>query len=970
MPNFKPLEGLTSAIGEGLTEFRGYQITRVAQVARTESQVQTAFDSMDYDGALTVTLTSGTFLAGLVGGQRVRVLSGVATGAEAVVDTRDSDTQLTLLAQLLDADGNPVAAFAAASWEVVDDADSELLVESTHGFPSDRSFRIDGVDYFGRIALDGRVYYYTGLTVASFTGLQYDDGTGTFRPGVAQDHLPLTQVDDYSRRLSAVDVYRRSFLVGFAEGEDLSVVGRNLGLDRPAVLADDDVFRELVKAATYAPRATVFGIEQILDVLLGVGNYVLFEDMTLASGDVGAGQQRNRNTVFLAKVANAADAENPNGKTFVDGYTDAPLTAAGVVTVAPDDVLNVASVQHAPETSRVTVAEGGGAATSNGTTVTFPPGSIPAYVFSGDVLVVTSGPRQSDRATVQTRTSDTQVVLGEVLGFPNPSDAESRGLGGSFSGASWQIVRNESRFGHYLPEDESILEAGAVRADTWEFVEQAPDALSDLEVASTTFGPVLNVRSNDTPTRRAVWRRAIRIQPEDRFVASALLDVEAPVNTVDSTRGCFMAFSDGERVMSVSMSPVVGRNAIQFGLSDVVADSFLHSPEIWGGFAATLFVPGLNAVWIEKDGRGDVRLYRANRSGDSDPTPAQVPYLSDRELVAAVPYTDFPTVGDYRTAFEDANYTVGNHELVFGSLDTAAVNTSRWKFVSWEGSPARDWWNRQLTTPAASAGTITAAGQFSGADVGRSITVKDFTVPGADGGNALGVWEILSQSGGSVATVVGHRRSSGSFTLEDTSRFVVGQDEYPFRWPDHVDHSVEILSGSNAGIYAIEDVLDPESFQPYAADALGTAGFTSAAAVRNRRRSNAVRVVGTFVPGELDVEWRLRPNFAVDPALVAEVSDAGSEAAGVLTLGDATPFPAGTLMRVYYSKVLSAYLYDVTENNQLVTESPLVYTHYPAYLYDAFGYVRTIVDFFTAAGVIPDFDSLYVDAAGEHIRGS
>lgn len=960
-----PLEGLTSAVGETLTELQGYQQTRVTAPARAEAQVQSLVNSVDYDGATTLTLTSGTVGAGVAAGQRVRVLSGTGAGAEATVSSAPvGGTTVSLSGGLIiPGETSAISFFSGESLEVVTLPDATLSVESTDGFPSTRSFLIDGVEYLGRVVLDERVYYYATLTPTSFGGLAHDGGTGTLAQGVVQDHAPLAEVDDYSRATSALDVYRRGFLVNFATGEDLTVLGRNLGLDRPDALSDDDLYRELVKAAAYSPRGTVFAVESVLTALLGPGNFELFEDLTLASDAVARGATRNRATLFVAPAGATDQAENPFGKFWLDGYEE---VLSGVdpsqLTVTPDDVLSVASVQAAPDTSELLVAEGSGAASADGVTVTFPALAIPAYVFPGDVLLITDGPRQSARATVRSRDTDAQLTLGSIVGFPNPSASADGSLGGAFSGSSWRVVREGNRWGYYLPEDERVLEGGSART-TWEQAAGGSPSVVAVPL-DTVYGPHVFTLAS-TPV---VYRRTVRVRPEDDFTLEVQLDV-ASGNAPDDVGGTVIAVNDGERVLTVSVAPTTAGTELWVGLSDpAVADDFLFPVGIWSGQAGSVLIPGNNTVWLEKRGRGEVVLYRSVEAGGANPSALARTLRTQREFVNSRPYADFPTLAQWTAAFGGAYAPSPTGEVLFGHLRTASPTTAFWRRANWSHTPRRDYWNRRLTSATAVGQSVVATGQMGPGVVGLGVAVTDFDGVAANGGSAKGSWEVVSATA-DVAQVVGARRGNGQYTLADAQRFTVGDGTFPFRWPDHANHAVEVLSGAAAGVYPILAVLDPETGAPYAPDPVGpAAGVSGDADVRVRETSNAVRLAGLAgAVGESDVQWRLVPNFPAS-GVTAEVVGEGAEAGGVLTLPAPLPFPAGTLMRVYSSRVPSGYLHDPTEGNNLLTATPLAYSLYPAYLYDPFGYVRDVVDILTVAGVIPDFESFFRDAAGPHVR--
>lgn len=929
-----PLEGLTSVIGDELTALKGFQITRVTSLTRTEFQVQFTTQSLDFDGVDVVTLSSGTFNGSVAVGQVIRILDGAADGAEGTITAVVSPTEVTAILQ--DSNAVTVGAFTGASFEVVQPAETSLPVESTLGFPDEVNYTIDGVDYFGRIVLDEVIYYYTSKTNTSFDGLVYDDGTGTFVSGVAQDHQPLTQVDDFSLVESALDIYRRSVLINFAEGEDLTVVARSIGVQRPAELKDDDLFRELVKAIAYAPRGTVYAIELALEALLGAGSYEIFENLTFASHDFGAADLQNGGEVFIDGAAQG-DPENPYGKTWLDGYEQVLTASAGAstLTFSSDDLLTVASVRTAPETSEVVVVESTGStliSSSSGGTVSFNGSPIPAYVFPGDMFRVTSGPFAGSTATILTRASASQITTGFVRGFPFLGVAPD-----GLVDASWQIIRKSERFGYYLPSAVTHLEGGSTR-DPWVWMGTGPGeaASTTLYTADATFDTGISFTGN--ASYHTAYARAARIESEDNVAFEGYVAIDSSA-TGSGFQG-IMAILDGVRAIIVSIEESGANAVVRF--SDTAGVN-IGSP---------VFGPGYNTFFhlkIQKNGEDNVQL------------------VLNGEVVREVAYTDFDTVGDWATAFDDANYTSADREFVFGNM--AADGFIVFKEVLWSSEPKRDWFNRQLSGATASGDQIADA--FSAADIGRFITIKDFADTDSNGANALGLWEITAESG-SAATVRGRKLSTGSFTNDDQSRFLV-DDGYPFVWPDHQSHSIEILSGPNAGTYPIVDVLHPETFLPFDPGPLGVAGYTSKSNIRFRERSNAVLLdtsglpFGVFAVGETDVEWRLVPNFPSHSSVTGEVANAGSESGGVVTLPAALPFPSDTLMEVYYSRVESAYLFYPTVKNALISLSPLEYEIYPAYLYDNIGVTRVVVDILTAAGVIPDFTRFYRDSTGPHI---
>lgn len=137
----------------------------------------------------------------------------------------------------------------------------------------------------------------------------------------AQDDLPVaTHVVDYSRTFNALDAIRSQLFVDTATGDFLSALGRNLGVQRPPDLPDDDKFRRVIKAMAYLPKGTMQGLEIALTAFFGTGNFRVWEDF--ASGF--------RNRVFI-ELAHAL-ATNLQGRALLARETTTPLHV-GVKTV-------------------------------------------------------------------------------------------------------------------------------------------------------------------------------------------------------------------------------------------------------------------------------------------------------------------------------------------------------------------------------------------------------------------------------------------------------------------------------------------------------------------------------------------------------------------------------------------------------------------------------------------------------------
>lgn len=144
--------------------------------------------------------------------------------------------------------------------------DAELVVE-----------RSVGMDDAGTVVVDGVTYSYGALVDGALRDLSVTTPQGTFA-GVYQDHALNAVVTDANRDYSALDAVRRSLFVSTAEGEDLSLLGRILGVPREPAVADDTQYRSLIRAIAYNPRTTLQGLTTALDALVGPGNYAVVED--------------------------------------------------------------------------------------------------------------------------------------------------------------------------------------------------------------------------------------------------------------------------------------------------------------------------------------------------------------------------------------------------------------------------------------------------------------------------------------------------------------------------------------------------------------------------------------------------------------------------------------------------------------------------------------------------------------------
>jgi len=156
----------------------------------------------------------------------------------------------------------------------------------------------------GKLALGGVTYFYTGITATSFTGITHQDNDVSV-VGVHKQHLPPSELLDLNRSRNALDAVRRAMLLDYATGDDLAVIGRNLGVMRLTFVATDDNYRDIIKALAYNPRGTMFGLELALTALVGAGNFRILEDLVNFPC-----------TVFIEVTGSAMTSTESMGKAF------------------------------------------------------------------------------------------------------------------------------------------------------------------------------------------------------------------------------------------------------------------------------------------------------------------------------------------------------------------------------------------------------------------------------------------------------------------------------------------------------------------------------------------------------------------------------------------------------------------------------------------------------------------------------
>jgi hypothetical protein len=115
----------------------------------------------------------------------------------------------------------------------------------------------------------------------------------------------LSAVIDGSQSFSQMDQVRRAMLTDYAEGTELDRIGRNLAVKRLRGMGDE-TYRCLLQTLAYLPKATVYGLELVLDCLLPGGGWSIYEDLINFPGKV-----------FILLPALSGDSSDFEGKAFL-----------------------------------------------------------------------------------------------------------------------------------------------------------------------------------------------------------------------------------------------------------------------------------------------------------------------------------------------------------------------------------------------------------------------------------------------------------------------------------------------------------------------------------------------------------------------------------------------------------------------------------------------------------------------------
>jgi len=211
-----------------------------------------------------------------------------------------------------------------------------LRIEGAHRWPS-----------AGRIAIDGQILRYTGLTAyfdgtpatehyIELTGITHDDLTSPTE-SIGQGAVVMLA----SRDQTTLDQLRRSFLLAFADGPELDILARNHGLERPLGM-ETETFRTLLGVLLYMNGPTLSVITDVLDIVWGPTNYEVY---TLHPDPA------ERHRLFVELDTNASDSFR--GKTFLTFFETQTRTTATTVSVSELTPSLVNGVWDAADVNRV-----------------------------------------------------------------------------------------------------------------------------------------------------------------------------------------------------------------------------------------------------------------------------------------------------------------------------------------------------------------------------------------------------------------------------------------------------------------------------------------------------------------------------------------------------------------------------------------------------------------------------------------
>ena len=875
------LEAEVRSTGEELTDLAGHRITRLAGAFSARLRLDAGVNTVDLGGGdptTTIVLTVGEFAAEVVPGMRFRVLSGDGSGDEALILATPTAFSLTLATPV----SNPTFGAQPVSWDVVTDPDTEIPVESAVSW-----------DARGEVTIGSTLYRYGSRTDTELREVEHWDGE-TWLEGARQNHIEGDAVHDSGRKFSAVDRLRKSTQLAHAQDEDLDVLGRNLQVPKPDRGIDRESYRALVGEVAFSSRGHFGVLRRALDAMLGLGGWEMFVDL--------AGHIRQ---VFFRRIG--AETE-PGGRWYMNQVERRPMTAATTVALLESPVGAISAVLAKEGGTRL-IAEGAGADSTDGLTVTGPAASFPVRIQRGDTFEVLSGPLTGAAGVIKTRTSATQIVL-EGLGAAG-------GLGGGIEDADWRITRRASVFEYQKPSAEVILDYdGDAGTTVWTFVGTA----EAVDVTQIADGGGIEFLAPGAGS--AYYTRYTRVTAGGFAAVEMTFSPVSGFSGVDANAKQFSLWLE-DTARRIIVGCVLRGGVIHLSFVDGLTGEFLGGG---GDGAVTVAYGAWITVRVEKTGAGTVRLY------------------ADGLLVEEAVYTDFQAA-----AAIPGLVSFGCQEPAV-SGQVAQVRQVDYLFESDDD---------YLLLPLA-AGSTTATDRllhgsnpFVAGDVGDVLLVTAAPTANGSGGTARGEWVVAELVAAGEVRAVGRSFARGRVSNDGGGffRFDAGEP-WAFRWPDSLGAQVQITAGPNIGSYVILDVNDPISGDSYGAMAQPPeAGYSSRVTLATEGNQEDAEPVA----------WSLVPAFPTSGADTDfYLTGRGSVAADVVTLARAVPLYAGG-----YVPVLEVTYW--LERSGFVMGDGLVGPVEAAYLVDTFGWVADVLLDLMAVGYKAVFDRLFRDDAGPHV---
>lgn len=827
----------------------------------------------------------------------------------------------------------------------------------------------------------GTAYNYavssTGFTGAIFNSLIGGRSTVNY---LLSSAAVRDEVIEWTQSTSVVDQFQNSLFIGTATGEDLDVIGNNLGVPRPAALSDAE-YRSIIRLLGGSRRGVFTLLSALLDELVGPGDwdavvpgetdatepatvYLSRDDnsqlQSVGKAFIEAGRLRRANSVRTwgthwnapayppsrpeeesrPFVYDTVFENEPVGDVFV-AWTGTPGTfLTGDITIGADGTGNVAY-------------NGSPTFTSN--------------LIGCKLCIVTPGPYYGATTTLTSQPSAGVFTVGPLEGYEWPTLPRSIVL----QDAQFNIIRtNGIDMFRGLPDTYSgrAILSDLITATPWTFTVESGTADAG-DVTNSTLALTRGVRLSPDAGDSFFYSRLIRAARESTVELTVTVQPAVYPILSGATTGlqCDIGLEDGLAGIHVG---AIGASTTtwRFGFINPATGALLA-----GSPQSALFAEDLAAPWYR------IRIVKPSarreyNSGGSRPS-EQVQLWVNDTLVGSLPYSTFVSTTPSSTA-----------RVMFGCRNTTGGYS--WRFQRTDFNVRNP---QSIQNWTAYTGVASGAGQLVDStnnpfvvvqDTGRQVSIYGINGRNAGGGTALGRWEIATPSSTSTVTLRGVERWSGQTVGDATpTRFIVNDGTFPFGYPHALGHTLQILNGPNAGSYTISRVLRAGSFEDLATlDGVSQLATVNGhpANILSEEFSNVVEVSSAFPVPDDDTAIRFRINPVFPTTSTNAVAFEIHSPVGQNVLPTTPPFlithrrvsipgmAANTLLRVDNARVLSAQTQPLAYRNELV--SPGVYDAYPFYLWDRWGpTTRALMELCRAAGYHIDLDRLFRDATGLHV---